>query len=161
MKNKLALALAAAGLAAGSAFALPAQAGPAGVQVGVLTCSEQAGWGFIIGGSQHLNCRFTDNNDFSTFYTGHVSKLGLDIGHTEGGVITWAVFAPSSDMHPGDLSGTYGGVSGSVALGAGVGANLMIGGFDRAIQLQPLSVEGLRGTEITAGLGSIDLKYVG
>ena len=58
-------------------------------------------------------------------------------------------------------SGTYGGVSGSVALGAGVGANLMIGGFDRSIQLQPLSVEGLRGAEVTAGLGSIDLKFVG
>ena len=161
MKSKLALALAAGALAASTAFALPVQAQPAGVKIGVLTCSESSGWGFIIGGSQHLNCRFTDNSGFSSFYKGHVAKLGLDIGHTKGGVISWAVFAPSSDMRPGALSGTYGGVSGSVALGAGVGANLMVGGFDRAIQLQPLSVEGLRGTEVTAGLGSIDLKYVG
>lgn len=161
MKSKLALALATAALAASTAFTLPAQAQPAGVKIGVLTCSESSGWGFIIGGSQHLNCRFTDSNGFSSFYTGHVAKLGLDIGHTKGGVITWAVFAPSSDIRPGALSGTYGGVSGSIALGAGVGANLMVGGFDRAIQLQPLSVEGLRGTEVTAGLGSIDLKYVG
>jgi hypothetical protein len=161
MKNKLALVFAAAALAAGSAFALPAQAAPGGVKIGVLTCSESPGWGFVIGGSQRLNCRFTDTNGFSSFYTGHVSKLGLDIGHTRGGVITWAVFAPSSNMAPGALQGTYGGVSASISLGRGAGANLMIGGFDRAIQLQPLSVEGLRGDEVTAGLGSIDLKYVG
>lgn len=161
MKSKLALIFAAAALVAGSASTLPAQADPAGVKVGVLTCSEQAGWGFIIGGSQHLNCRFDDNNGISTFYSGHISKLGLDIGHTEGGVLSWGVFAPASNIAPGALQGTYGGVSASVALGSGVGANAMIGGFDRSIELQPLSVEGLRGTEVTAALGSIDLKYRG
>lgn len=161
MKSKFALALATAALAASTAFTLPAQAQPAGIKIGVLNCSESPGWGFIIGGSQHLNCRFTDNYGYSSFYTGHISKLGLDIGHTRSGVITWAVFAPASNVAPGVLSGTYGGVSASVALGAGVGANAMIGGFDHAIQLQPLSVEGLQGDEVTAGLGSIDLKYVG
>ncbi len=39
--------------------------------------------------------------------------------------------------------------------------NAMIGGFDRSIELQPLSVEGLSGAEIAAGVGAIDLKYVG
>ena len=71
------------------------------------------------------------------------------------------MIAPASNLNPGALQGTYGGLTASVAVGAGVGANAMIGGFDRAIQLQPLSVEGLRGTEVAAGIGSIDLKFRG
>lgn len=159
MNNKLALALASAMLAAG-AFAVPAQAAD-GVKIGVLTCSEQEGWGYIIGSSQRLNCRFDNNNGTSDFYTGRVSDLGLDIGHTKGGTITWDVFAPASNMAPGALQGTYGGVTASAAIGSGGGANLMIGGFDRSIALQPLSVEGLKGTELTAGITSMSLKHVG
>ena len=161
MTKRFALTLATAALAAGVSMSLPAQAAN-GVQIGVLTCGEQEGWGYIIGGSQRLNCRFDPSSGApSEWYTGHVSKLGLDIGHVDGGTITWAVFAPASNLNPGALQGTYGGVTASVALGAGIGANAMIGGFDRAIQLQPLSVEGVRGTELVAGLGSIDLRFMG
>ena len=160
MTNRFGLALAAAVFAAGTAVSIPAQAA-SGVKVGVLTCSEQAGWGYIIGSTQRLNCRFDSNDGHSEFYTGKVSKLGLDIGKIRGGTITWAVFAPASNVNPGALQGTYGGVTASVALGTGAGANLMVGGFDRAIELQPLSVEGLKGTEITAGLGSMSLKFMG
>lgn len=159
--KKFAFLAASAVIAAATSVALPAQAA-SGVKVGVLSCSEQAGWGLILGGSQHLNCRFDPSSGGpSSFYTGHVSKLGLDIGHIKGGTLSWIVFAPSSNLDPGALQGTYGGLSGSISLGVGAGANLMVGGFDRAIQLQPLSVEGLRGTEITAGLGSMDLKFRG
>jgi len=161
MTKRFTLALATVALAASTAMAVPAQAAN-GVKLGVLTCSEQEGWGYIIGGSQRLNCRFDPNSGApSEWYTGHVSKLGLDIGHVSGGTITWAVFAPASNLNPGALQGTYGGVTASVALGAGLGANAMIGGFDRAVQLQPLSVEGVRGTELAAGIGSIDLKFRG
>ena len=31
-------------------------------------------------------------------YTGTISKFGVDIGYTEGGVLVWGVFAPTSDM---------------------------------------------------------------
>jgi hypothetical protein len=160
MKN-FAILAASAAIAVATTIALPAQAA-SGVKVGVLTCNEQSGWGLILGGSQRLNCRFDPaSGEPSSFYSGHVSKLGLDIGHISGGTLSWVVFAPSSDLAPGGLQGTYGGVSGSIALGVGAGANLMIGGFDRAIQLQPLSVEGLKGAEITAALGSMDLRFRG
>jgi hypothetical protein len=158
--KKLALAIASAAIAASTCFAIPAQAA-AGVKVGVLSCGEEPGWGYIIGSSQRLNCRFDDTDGRISFYTGHISKLGLDIGRINGGTLTWAVFAPASRLDPGDLQGTYGGVQASVALGAGIGANAMIGGFDRSIALQPLSVEGLSGAEIAAGIGSIDLRYRG
>jgi hypothetical protein len=161
MTNRITLTLATAAVTAATWFALPAQAAN-GVEVGVLKCSEQEGWGLILGGSQALNCRFDPNNGRpSEWYTGHVSKLGLDIGHTKGGTITWAVIAPASNLDPGALQGTYGGLTASLAVGSGAGASAMIGGFDRAIQLQPLSIEGLHGTEVAAGLGAIDLKFRG
>src|SRR2546423_6005154 len=156
--KKLALTIASAALAV-SAFALPAQAAD-GVKVGTLTCSEQASWGFIVGSSRRLNCRFDPSNAGPTeWYTGHVSKLGLDIGHAKAGVLTWVVFAPASNVRPGALQGTYGGLQASISLGNGAGANAMIGGFNRAIELQPLSVEGLKGTELAAGVGAMDLKF--
>ena len=97
--KKLALTIASAALAL-SAFALPAQAAD-GVKVGTLTCSEQASWGFIVGSSRTLNCRFDSSNGGPTeWYTGHVSKFGLDIGHTKAGVLTWVVFAPASNVRP-------------------------------------------------------------
>jgi len=159
--KKLALSIASAALAVSAFAALPAQAAD-GVKVGMLTCREQASWGFIIGSSRRLNCRFDPSNGGSTeWYTGHVSKLGLDLGHTKDGVITWGVIAPSSNLKPGVLQGTYGGLQASLSLGSGGGANAMIGGFDRSIQLQPLSIEGLKGTEVAAGFGAMDLKFRG
>ncbi len=93
MTSRFALAIASAALAS-AMLALPAQAA-SGVKVGVLTCSEAPAWGYIIGSSQRLNCRFEQDYGPATFYTGHLSKLGLDIGRIDGGTLTWAVFAPA------------------------------------------------------------------
>lgn len=160
MTKKLALTIASATLAVSAWLAVPAQA-ESGVKVGVLTCNEQAGWGYILGSSKGLDCRFDPNDGPSEYYTGRVSKLGIDLGYTNGGVITWAVVAPSSDMRPGALQGGYGGVTASAAIGVGLGANVLLGGFDRSVALQPLSVEGLTGAEIAAGIGAMDLRFTG
>jgi hypothetical protein len=160
MTKTFALTIASAALALSTTLAIPAQA-TSGVKIGVLTCSQEPGWGFIIGSSKELNCRFDPNNGPSEHYTGSVSKLGIDIGYTKGAVLTWAVVAPESNTRPGALQGTYGGVTASASIGAGVGANILIGGFDRSLALQPLSVEGLSGTNLAAGIGAMDLKYRG
>ena len=159
MTKTLALTIASAALAL-SASLVPAQA-ESGVKVGVLTCNEQAGWGYIIGSSKRLNCRFDSDYGPTEHYTGHVSKLGLDLGYTNSAVLTWAVVAPESNVEPGALQGTYGGVTASASIGAGLGANALLGGFDRSIALQPLSVEGISGANVAAGIGAIDLKYQG
>jgi Protein of unknown function (DUF992) len=41
----------------------------------------------------------------------------------------------------------------------GLGANVLIGGLDKSIALQPLSVTGSTGLNIAAGIGVISLKY--
>jgi hypothetical protein len=36
---------------------------------------------------------------------------------------------------------------------------VLVGGFDRSITLQPVSVEGDKGLNVAAGIASIALKY--
>jgi hypothetical protein len=159
MKKKFLMAcVAAAAIGAVVGFAAPADA--AGVKVGVLTCHVSSGWGFVFGSSKDLNCSYSPKKkgNRTEHYTGTVSKYGVDIGYTESAVIVWAVVAPSSDLKPGALEGNYAGVSASATVGYGVGANALLGGFDKSIALQPLSVEGNKGLNVAAGIGAITLK---
>ncbi|MGC9954893.1 MAG: DUF992 domain-containing protein [Rhizomicrobium sp.] len=144
------------------AFALAnsAQAAEHGVKVGELTCGVASGWGFVFGSTKHLRCVFRQSNRHAVHYKGSISKFGMDIGYTEGGVLVWEVVAPTSDVRPGALQGDYVGVSASATAGVGVGANVLVGGFDKSISLQPLSVSGNEGLNVAAGVGSITLKYV-
>ena len=69
----------------------------------------------------------------------------------------WGVFAPTSDMRQGALAGDYVGGSAQVTAVLGVGANALVGGFDKSFALQPVSVEGSKGLNVAAGIGSISL----
>jgi Protein of unknown function (DUF992) len=157
--SKLHLMIGAAAIGA-LAFAAPAVAAPHGVKVGELTCHVASGWGFVFGSSKDLRCNFRPNGHMGEHYSGSVSKFGVDIGYTEGGELIWGVFAPSSDVRAGALEGDYAGVSASATVGVGLGANVLVGGLDKSIALQPLSVEGNKGLNVAAGIGSISLKYV-
>ena len=135
-----------------------AQAAPHGVKVGVLTCHIESGWGYILGSSKGMNCDFHPSNGERDRYVGSMSKLGVDIGYTASGVIVWDVVAPSSDMRPGALQGDYAGATASATVGAGIGAHVLLGGFDKSIALQPVSVEGNTGLNVAAGIGAMSLK---
>jgi hypothetical protein len=141
---------------AGLAIATAADAAPHGVRVGDLTCNVASGWGFVFGSSKDLHSTFR-GNDHREHYTGSISKFGVDIGYTDGGVLVWGVFAPTSDMRKGALAGDYVGASAQATVAVGVGANVLIGGFNKSIALQPLSVEGSKGLNVAAGIGSISL----
>ncbi|HVV26424.1 MAG TPA: DUF992 domain-containing protein [Rhizomicrobium sp.] len=136
-----------------------AQAAPAGVKVGELTCQVASGYGFIFGSSKDLRCTYRPSRHPREHYVGTVNKFGVDIGYTEGGVLVWGVFAPSSDVRPGALEGTYAGATAGASIGVGLGANVLVGGLDKSIALQPLSLEGNRGLNVAAGIGSITLKH--
>jgi hypothetical protein len=56
------------------------------------------------------------------------------------------------------LTGTYGGASGSIAAGVGVGANVLLGGSAQSVMLQPISVEGSVGVEVTLGVAALTLS---
>ena len=90
-----------------------------------------------------------------------MSKFGADIGYLKSAVIVWAVAATTNDLKAGALAGHYGGVTGNVTLGVGAGANVLVGGFNNSIALQPVSFEGQNGLNVAAGIAEITLTYRG
>src|SRR5690606_11967763 len=121
----------------------PAQAqAPDRTRAGTLTCDISGGIGMIVASKKSVACVFTPANANAPreVYTGSITKFGLDIGATAGGEMVWAVFAPSSRRF-GALAGDYVGGSAEATVGAGVGANVLVGGSDRTVTLQPVSVQ--------------------
>ena len=128
------------------------------VQVGILECRGGASIGFIVGSVTHLGCVLRVDGMPEDRYVATIHKIGVDIGITEESALAWGVYAPVARLGPGDLSGTYGGAQGSAAVGVGAGGNVLIGGSNNSIALQPLSVQGQVGLNVAAGLESLELR---
>jgi Protein of unknown function (DUF992) len=126
------------------------------VEVGVLTCTAGGSSGFIIGSTRELRCRF-NRQGRDEFYRGTIDKFGIDIGSTKQAKISWAVLAPTSNVSPRSLNGTYAGVSAEATVGLGVGANALVGGSQNSIVLQPVSVQAQEGLNIAAGVSQLKL----
>ena len=156
MIKKLAMTTAALGLAAGL-LAPGAQA--QGVKAGVLSCNVASGFGFIFGSSREINCTFSTGGGRVEHYTGSINKFGVDIGYTKGGVIVWGVLAPTANLAPGSLAGNYGGVTAGATVGVGLGANVLVGGSNNSIALQPVSIEGNTGLNVAAGIADLSLTF--
>ena len=159
MTEKL-LPITSAVLAAALASTAPSQslAAEGGIKAGVLTCDVDSGWGFVFGSSRSLRCTYSPNQGTGEHYSGSISKFGVDIGYVQGGVIVWTVLAPTTDLAPGSLAGDYGGATGGASVGVGVGANALLGGSEKGIVLQPLSLEGNVGLNVAAGIAALKLK---
>jgi hypothetical protein len=158
MVKGLAGAIGALGLAAGVlAIAAPAEA--QGVRIGVLTCNVSSGFGFVFGSSRALNCTFSPSQGRPEHYTGSISRFGVDIGYIQAGVIVWGVFAPAANPAPGSLAGNFGGATAGATVGVGLGANVLVGGSNNSIALQPVSIEGTTGLNVAAGIAAMSLTF--
>ncbi len=148
---------------AAAALTLTAMAGsPAPAQstaqVGTLSCDVSAGVGMILTQSQTMMCVFTPANGGPPDpYLGHIDEFGVALGAVNQGHLVWGVIAPSSGLPRGALSGTYGGVGAQATAGAGVGANVLVGGTGRSFSLQPLSIQGQTGLNIAGGVTTVTL----
>ena len=157
MLSRLGVALSALGLVTGGlALGTPAQAD---VRVGVMTCGMDSGFGYVLGSSRGLDCTFVPAAGAPEHYAGTISKFGVDIGYVQNAVIVWTVVAPTVALPPGSLTGTYGGATGSVTVGVGVGANVLMGGSSQTISLQPVSVQGGTGLNVAGGFASMSLNF--
>jgi hypothetical protein len=107
-----------------------------------------------------VRCTFSHDGHDVARYRGHIDKFGVDVGYQSAGVLVWGVFSPTQGVRPGSLDGHYGGVTAGATVGVGAGANVLVGGSDRSISLQPLSVEGMTGLNLAAGIGEVTLHYV-
>ena len=128
------------------------------VQVGILECRGGASIGFIVGSVTNLGCVLRVDGMPEDRYVATIRKIGVDLGITQESALAWGVFAPTVRLGPGDLAGNYAGAQGSAAVGVGVGGNVLIGGSNNSIALQPLSVEGEVGLSVAAGLESLELR---
>lgn len=149
--------IAAASLLAIGLLALPAQA-DTGVKLGMLVCDVSGSIGLILGGSEAASCSFQGPNGVE-YYHGRITQVGLDIGVTAGAIMSWAVFAPGQ-VGRGALAGDYAGATADAAFAVGLGANVLVGGSQNSIALQPVSIEGQAGVNIAAGLANFRLEYV-
>lgn len=151
MKKIIITSVLAIALSASGAFA------KAGIKIGVLTCNVDGGVGYIIGSSKDVNCTYKSVSGRVERYRGSIGKLGVDIGITKDTVIAWAVFAPGK-VSKGALAGTYLGASAEATVIAGLGANVLIGGFRKSVNLQPVSVQAQTGLNVAAGVASLHLR---
>jgi hypothetical protein len=127
------------------------------VKAGVLDCDVSGGWGWIIGSSKSVNCVFTpDRGGRREAYVGTISKFGLDVGATSRSQMAWAVYAPTAGGH-GALAGNYGGATGEATVALGLGANVLVGGSNRTVALQPISITGQVGLNLAVGVAELHL----
>jgi Protein of unknown function (DUF992) len=128
------------------------------IRAGVLTCDVSAGIGLILGSQRQVSCLFSpDSPGPQEAYVGAFTRFGLDIGITGGAVMVWVVFTGTT-AGPGFLAGDYVGASGEATIAAGLGANVLVGGSNRTVALQPLSVSGQIGLNVAVGIGDLSLR---
>ena len=141
------------------AVAVPTASAQSRVQVGILECRGAPTVSFIVGSVHQMECLFRADRGRRAAYHGVIHRAGLDVGFTEHSALRWAVFAPTRRVGPGDLAGTYGGVSAGATVGVGASANALVGGSANAIGLQPLSVAGQTGLNLALGIANLELIY--
>jgi hypothetical protein len=159
LRSILAAASAATLLVGAAPYAYSQNLAQSGANLGTLTCNVAGGIGFVFGSSKDLSCLFTRTNGTAEKYTGSIKKFGVDIGFTKEAQLVWLVFAPGN-IGPGAVAGSYGGATASATVGVGAGANVLVGGSNKQITLQPVSVEGSVGLNAAAGIGVVELQYV-
>lgn len=137
--------------------------GSEGVKTGTLTITAVTGTehNLIIRSSVDVDAVFTDTAGKKEYYIGEMGyKLGVDLSVKTEDQLAYLVFSPSKDYKTGSyaLEGKYFGQKASAALGLGAGVQILLGGFQNSISLQPLALEGTEGYGVSVGLGYLYLQ---
>jgi hypothetical protein len=146
----------AAGLLAIAAVT-PASAQDGRVRVGMLNCAGPGQTSFIVGSVTTMSCVFKPDVGRPENYNAKITRVGIDIGVTTENALAWVVWAPTKKIGPGELTGKFGGVAAGAAIVVGGTANVLLGGSNNSVALQPLSLTGSRGANVVAGVAGMDL----
>ena len=130
------------------------------VRAGILQCEGGQNVGYVVGSSTSLQCVFQSEGRRPEPYIATVHRIGLDLGVTDQTRLSWAVNAPTNRVGRGELAGNYGGVGANASVGVGFGGNFLVGGPANSYALQPISLQGQTGLNVTAGVASIELEPV-
>jgi hypothetical protein len=128
------------------------------VRAGILQCQGGQNVGFVVGSVTSLECVFRSEGRRPEPYIARVQRIGLDLGITEQTQLSWSVSAPNSRLGRGELAGSYGGVGANASIGVGGGGNFLVGGPANAYALQPISLQGQTGLNVTAGIAGLELQ---
>jgi hypothetical protein len=126
--------------------------------VGTLTCHGKGSVGLIVGSKEHLKCTYKPAaGGHADHYHATITKVGLDVGVKGASTLIWSVLGSTSGYPHGALAGQYGGVSADASVGVGGGANALVGGSNKSVVLQPLSVQGQTGLNLAVGVSELTL----
>jgi hypothetical protein len=131
------------------------------VRAGVLQCQGGQNVGFVVGSVTSLECVFRSEGRRPEPYMATVRRFGVDLGFTQQTQFSWAVNAPTTRVGRGELTGNYGGVGANASVGIGGGGNFLVGGPANSYALQPISLQGQTGLNVSAGVADIELQPVG
>lgn len=148
--------VAAAGLLVSSAPSF-AQSGP---PAGRLTCNVGGGVGLVVTSQRPMNCTFTPRRGPPQRYVGIVRNFGLDLGTLRSNTMSWRVYGPYARAPRNALAGRYAGATAGASAGVGGSANLLVGGNNDEVTLQPLSLQGSRGLNVAVGVTGFELSPV-
>ena len=127
------------------------------VEVGVLSCRGPT-TSYILGSFTDMRCVFRRSDGRTYRYRATIRRFGVDLGINQTTAMEWGVYAPTRRIGPADLRGNYGGVSAGVSIGLGLGANVLLGGSNDTIALQPVSVEAQTGLGVNATISGLALR---
>src|SRR5215831_14218930 len=125
------------------------------LNLGRLVCRTGPGIGAVIASRRQLTCLLRATDGHVERYAGSVTRFGLDVGATAGGVMSWSVLTRTRGMRRGALAGHYIGLSGDASIGLGAGAKALIGGTRRAMVLQPVSLVAQVGVNLAVGVAGL------
>jgi hypothetical protein len=134
----------------------------AAIQAGTLSCAIAPGVGAIVGSEKAVSCTFTPSVPAPVeYYTGKLTRIGLDISQTNAGVLTYTVVEAADALQPFSLAGTYAGAGAGLTIGVGLGVDALVGGNNNQVALQPIAVSTTTGVGINAGIGGLTLVPAG
>ena len=149
----LALVLSAAPVVAGSSHG--------GIKLGVLSCKKVGGgYNLLIHSVTNVRCEFSSSGGKETYNGETGVALGLNLEWNPDETILYAVFAGTSDIRMGAhaLAGNYFGAKVSASVGVGTGVQVLVGGGDKNITLQPFALEGSTGIGASGGVSYLYLR---
>lgn len=149
--------------AALSAPALAAGDKSGRIEIGYLECNLLSDDGNILVSEQRFSCNFdpAESGMPDEAYVAEIDKFGVDLSRTDEERIAWAVFAPAEKWKNGVLAGDYFGIAADAAVGVGIGAKAMVGGFEDSIALQPLSATSQKGVGVSLAVENMKLIFRG
>lgn len=156
------LALAMVALLSGQQALAAEEVSSAGTKVGILTCKTvpDSGLNLILHSTVDVTCTFESTAGGSIEkYKGETGVgLGIDLNYKRQETIGYTVMSADFKAGTYQLAGKYGGAGASATVGAGVGAQVLIGGNARSVSLQPLVLSASTGAGVAAGLTYLYLE---